>query len=111
MTTVRLALCALAMIAAAEARAAPKKGMKRAPAATAPASTPQAAPESAPAAEPGPAAARGPSRIDFDDRLVQGQSNKSGAVYLYDRKDLKVRSMIKRREHFRDEIVGSLEDT
>src|SRR4051812_27940169 len=29
---------------------------------------------------------RGPTRIDFDDRLIQGQTNKSGAVYLYDRK-------------------------
>src|SRR5437879_4703059 len=32
---------------------------------------------------------RGPTRIDFDDRLIQGQTNKSGAVYLYDRKELK----------------------
>lgn len=54
---------------------------------------------------------RGPTRIDFDDRLIQGQSNKSGAVYLYDRKELKVRSMIKKRDNFRDEIVGSLYDT
>ena len=54
---------------------------------------------------------RGPTRIDFDDRLIQGQSNKSGAVYLYDRKELKIRSMIKKRENFRDEIVGSLYDT
>lgn len=61
-------------------------------------------------AEGGPAV-RGPTRIDFDDRLIQGQSNKSGAVYLYDRKELKIRSMIKKRENFRDEIVGSLYDT
>ena len=50
-------------------------------------------------------------RIDFDDRLIQGQTNKSGAVYLYDRKELKIRSMIKKRENFREEIVGSLYDT
>ncbi|MCA2980315.1 MAG: hypothetical protein INH37_18750, partial [Myxococcaceae bacterium] len=62
-----------------------------------------AAPDSA-----APAAPRGPARIDFDDRLIQGQSNKSGAVYLYDRKELKVRSMVKKRESFRDEIVGTL---
>lgn len=53
---------------------------------------------------------RGPTRIDFDDRLIQGQTNKSGAVYLYDRKELKTRSMVKKRESFRDEIVGSLYD-
>jgi hypothetical protein len=58
----------------------------------------------------GAAPTRGPTRIDFDDRLIQGQTNKSGAVYLYDRKELKTRSMIKKRESFRDEIVGSLYD-
>lgn len=54
---------------------------------------------------------RGPTRIDFDDRLIQGQTNKSGAVYLYDRKELKQRSMIKKRESFRDEIVGAVYDS
>jgi len=53
---------------------------------------------------------RGPTRIDFDDRLIQGQTNKSGAVYLYDRKELKQRSMVKVRESFRQEIVGSIYD-
>jgi hypothetical protein len=51
---------------------------------------------------------RGPTRIDFDDRLIQGQTNKSGAVYLYDRKELKTRSMVRQRESFREEIVGSV---
>lgn len=54
---------------------------------------------------------RGPTRIDFDDRLIQGQTNKSGAVYLYDRKELKTRSMIRKRESFREEIIGSLYDS
>ena len=65
--------------------------------------------ESVQASSPPPS--RGPTRIDFDDRLIQGQTNKSGAVYLYDRKELKTRSMIKRRENFREEIIGSLYDT
>lgn len=69
----------------------------------------QASQESAPAGAPPPT--RGPTRIDFDDRLIQGQTNKSGAVYLYDRKELKTKSMIKTRDSFRDEIVGSLYDT
>src|SRR6478672_10002251 len=47
---------------------------------------------------------KGPTRIDFDDRLIQGQTNKAGAVYLYDRKELEVRSMVKLRESFRQEI-------
>lgn len=53
---------------------------------------------------------RGPTRIDFDDRLIQGQTNRSGAVYLYDRKELKNRSMLKPRDSFRDEIVGAVYD-
>lgn len=65
----------------------------------------------APGGEQVPMSTRGPTRIDFDDRLIQGQTNKSGAVYLYDRKELKTRSMVKKKESFRDEIVGSLYDT
>jgi hypothetical protein len=57
-----------------------------------------------------PPPSRGPSRIDFDDRLIQGQTNKSGAVYLYDRKELKVKSMIKERESFRSETLSTVYD-
>lgn len=108
-----LIVASLLLIANA-ADAGPKKKGKPAPAPAAAAPTPApAAPEPA-AAAGGDAATpgvRGPTRIDFDDRLIQGQSNKSGAVYLYDRKELKVRSMIKKRDNFREEIVGSLYDT
>lgn len=65
---------------------------------------------SEPAAQSGGAPSRGPTRIDFDDRLIQGQTNKSGAVYLYDRKELKQRSMVKVRESFREEIVQTVYD-
>ena len=54
---------------------------------------------------------RGPTRIDFDDRLIQGQTNKSGAVYLYDRKELQTKSMVKKRETFRQEILSTVYDT
>ncbi|MCU0701565.1 MAG: hypothetical protein MUC96_34065 [Myxococcaceae bacterium] len=106
------------LLIAGVAHAAPKKKPAAAPAARKPAAAPASAPaEAAPApaaaaeAGGGGSAVRGPTRIDFDDRLIQGQSNKSGAVYLYDRKELKIRSMIKKRDNFRDEIVGSLYDT
>ena len=71
----------------------------------------------APTASTGPAGAptgdvsvgpRGPTRIDFDDRLIQGQTNKSGAVYLFDRKELSVRSMVRQRTSFRDQIVKDI---
>lgn len=114
MRPILFAFSTLVVLAAFNADAAPKK---KAPAAAVPAKRPAApvnapAPEAAPAGgDSGGAQVRGPTRIDFDDRLIQGQSNKSGAVYLYDRKELKVRSMIKKRENFRDEIVGSLYDS
>jgi hypothetical protein len=73
---------------------------------------PSSAAADEPAAGPqGGPPTRGPTRIDFDDRLIQGQTNKSGAVYLYDRKELKTRSMVKKRESFRDEIITSVFDT
>jgi hypothetical protein len=99
------------------ADAAPKKKPAAAPAAKKPSAPVAPAPTEAAAAPTGSdtggggGSVRGPTRIDFDDRLIQGQSNKSGAVYLYDRKELKIRSMIKKRDNFRDEIVGSLYDT
>ena len=58
-----------------------------------------------------PATLRAPTRIDFDDRLIQGQTYKSGAVYLYDGKVLKISTMIKRPENFRSEIVGTVYDS
>jgi len=51
---------------------------------------------------------RGPTRIDFDDRLVQGQTNKLGAVYLYQRKSPAQRSLLVRRSTFREEIARDL---
>lgn len=112
------------MLTAASFAAPPKKG-KPAPAPAAkkaPASskrdvpsvklkTDALTPESAPSEAPSGVSSRGPTRIDFDDRLIQGQSNKSGSVYLYDRKELKTRSMVKKRESFRDEIITSLYDS
>src|SRR5689334_12908174 len=68
--------------------------------------SPHPAPE--PASPPGGAATppqvatRGPTRLDFDDRLIQGQSNRAGAVYLYERKELPIDSMVKKRDSFRE---------
>jgi hypothetical protein len=103
-----------AVLAAAPARgaAAPKRpvakpavegSVERAPAA-AKASVEKAAPKE----EVTSVAPRGPTRIDFDDRLIQGQTNKSGAVYLFDRKELSVRSMVQQRTSFRDQIVRDI---
>lgn len=53
---------------------------------------------------------RGPTRIDFDDRLIQGQTNKSGAVYLFDRKETGISSMVKRRKSFRHLTIQTVYD-
>lgn len=65
----------------------------------------------APAADSAPLGNRagGPTRVDFDDRLVQGQSTKQGAIYLFERKENPLRSMLRRRENFRSEIAGSIQ--
>lgn len=117
MRPILFVVSALAVLCAADAFAKPpkkaapppaKKAVPTMPMGSSPAPETPAASASSDSSGP---AVRGPTRIDFDDRLIQGQSNKSGAVYLYDRKELKIRSMIKKRENFRDEIVGSLYDT
>ena len=61
-------------------------------------------------AQQGAVPQRGPTRLDFDDRLVQGQTNRAGSVYLYDRKELKPEPMVKKRESFRDAIIESVYD-
>jgi hypothetical protein len=109
-----LALFALILCSTAfGAKPAPKKAPVAAPTRKAPATAPTGGGGDSGASGGGDSAppVHGPTRIDFDDRLIQGQTNKSGAVYLYDRKELKIRSMIKKRENFREEIVGSLYDS
>jgi hypothetical protein len=51
---------------------------------------------------------KGPTRVDFDDRLLQGQTNRLGAVYLYQRKDPVRPSLLDRHKSFRAEIKRDL---
>ena len=53
---------------------------------------------------------KGPARIEFDDRLVQGQTNKANAIYLFERRESAWRSLLKKRTHFHEEIDEMLED-
>ena len=62
------------------------------------------------AAEGEDAGRRGPSRIEFDDRLVQGQTNKANAIYLFERRESSLRSLLNKRTNFHDEIDEMLED-
>jgi hypothetical protein len=44
-------------------------------------------------------------RIDFNNAYIMGQAIKSGAVYLLNRKNSDIKSMIKYRTSYRDEIL------
>jgi hypothetical protein len=67
-------------------------------------------PPPAAADAPAPGSFRGPTRMDFDDRLVQGQTNKSGAVVLFSRKATNISSMVKRRKSFRHLTLETIYD-
>ncbi len=61
--------------------------------------------------EPDPdAGRRGPARIEFDDRLVQGQTNKANAIYLFERRESALRTLLKKRTHFHEQMDEMLED-
>jgi hypothetical protein len=47
-------------------------------------------------------------RIEFDARLIQGQTAKAGAVYLFERASSNLRSMVKDRVSFREKIVRTV---
>ncbi|MFO0596167.1 MAG: hypothetical protein U0228_12705 [Myxococcaceae bacterium] len=60
----------------------------------------------APATNPEPAALQRPTRIEMEGSNLTGQLNKAGGVYLYERKELAVRSMVQKPDNFRAAIVS-----
>jgi hypothetical protein len=62
--------------------------------------------EPSPTAAPVPGAGlSGSNRIEFDAQLIKGQTTKAGEVQVLERKDTELKSMVKRRTSFRDEII------
>ena len=51
------------------------------------------------------AAPTGPTRLDFDDRLVKGQRHGTGTVYIFERQKVELRSMVKHPHSFRHRII------
>ncbi len=47
------------------------------------------------------------TRIDFGNSYISGQTLKSGAVYLLQRKKSEMKTMLKYRENYRKEILES----
>jgi hypothetical protein len=91
---------------------------------TRPRPTPRPAPEPAAAATPDsdlsnntakggsnvdPGALRRGGRVEFDGRLVQGQTAKSGAIYLFARKRSELKSMVEERTNYRKEILRTVD--
>lgn len=51
---------------------------------------------------------RAPSRINFDERLIKGQTTKSGSVYIFDRQESEIMSLVKRGRSFRHKIIRTV---
>ena len=51
---------------------------------------------------------RGQTRVDFDDRLIKGQTTKAGSVYIYDRQEIDIRSLVRRGRSFRQRIIRTV---
>ncbi len=83
--------------------APPSKTMERA---TPEEATPEAQPKAA--ATPEAANLQRGGRIEFDGRLVQGQTAKSGAIYLFARQRTDLKSMVRERETYRKEILRTV---
>jgi hypothetical protein len=47
----------------------------------------------------------GPSRVDFDDRLIKGQRQGTGSVYIFERQKVDLKSMVKKPHSFRERII------
>ena len=86
---------------AAEAEGDPKKKMSKDPRLDA------LGQEAGPVGGGNPALQRG-TRLEFDGRLVQGQTARSGAVYLFERARSELKSMVRERQSYREEIVRTV---
>lgn len=50
----------------------------------------------------------GPTRVDFDERLIKGQTAKTGSIYIFDRQGTKAKSLVKRKRRFRYKIIRTV---
>jgi hypothetical protein len=51
---------------------------------------------------------RGPTRVNFDERLIKGQTTKAGSVYIFDRQESEIRSLVDRKRNFRQKIIKTV---
>jgi hypothetical protein len=72
---------------------------------------PASAPEPAPASGGGgevPIGMAGTTKVEFDGLQIKGQTTKAGEVQILQRKETGLRSMVKRRTSFREEIIQTV---
>lgn len=50
----------------------------------------------------------GTTRIEFEGQLIKGQTTKAGEVQVLERRDTELKSMVKRRTSFRQEIIHTV---
>jgi len=53
---------------------------------------------------------RGPTRVNFDERLIKGQTAKSGSVYIFERQETGISSLVNRQRRFRGRIIKTVFD-
>lgn len=51
---------------------------------------------------------RGPTRVNFDERLIKGQTTKAGSVYIFDRQQSEVGSLVNRKRSFRHKVLRTV---
>jgi hypothetical protein len=93
-----------------KAGAAAPSSSKAGAAAPAASKTAPTAPATSAVAPPaaGSAPFRGPTRVDFDERLIKGQTTKAGAVYIFDRQTIESKPLVKRERNFRVLIIRTV---
>ena len=87
----------------------PAKGEQPEEAPAAPEGAPPGA--AAPGSEPGatqPVGLSGSNRVEFDAQLIKGQVTKAGEVQVLERKETEIKSLVKRRTSFREEIIKTV---
>ncbi|AKU92132.1 hypothetical protein [Vulgatibacter incomptus] len=89
----------------AAAKPGPRSAPRKASAAVTPPPATQKATEPVEAGGGDGQALRRGERVEFDARLIQGQTAKAGAVYLFERVSSDLSSMVRERRSYRREIV------
>jgi hypothetical protein len=51
---------------------------------------------------------RGPTRMNFDERLIKGQTTKAGSVYIFDRQEISIDSLVKRKRSFKKLVIRTV---